>query len=1180
MSIRRKQTMDGNTAAAYVSYAFTDVAAIYPITPSSPMAGLVDEWSSNGKKNIFGDTVVVKEMQSEGGAAGTLHGALQSGALTSTYTAAQGLLLMIPNMYKIAGELLPAVFHVSSRSLSSNIVSIFGDHQDVMSTRQTGFTILASSNVQQAMDLAAVSHLSAIKSRIPVLHFFDGFRTSHEMQKIEVLEYDELAKLVDYDAIKAFRNNALSPDHPVLRGITHNSDVYFQLRESINKFHDAVPGIIQSYMDEINKLTGRNYKLFNYYGAEDAENIIIAMGSGCDTIGEVVDYLNKRGEKVGVLEVHLYRPFSTEFILNEIPKTVKKIAVLDRTKEPGANGEPLYLDVKNAFYNTENAPIIVGGRFGLSGKDFKPDDVVSVFNNLKLDKPKTDFTVSIVDDVTFKSLPLSEESIDPTPQGTIACKFWGYGSDGTVSANKSAIKIIGDNTDFNVQAYFEYDSKKSGGLTVSHLRFGKAPIREPYLINRSDFIACHNQAYVNKYNLLTGLKKGGKFLLNCIWSEDELEHQLPASLKRGICDTQAEFYIINAVDIAKEIGLGGRINMIMEAAFFKLSNIISVEEVSKFLKKEVEKSYSSKGQDIVSLNYLALDKGFDNIKKVNVPEEWKIAEDKATSEDSEIPQFIKEVILTMNKQEGNRLPVSVFNDKEDGSFPLGVTAFEKREIAIDVPLWDSNKCIQCNQCSYVCPHAVIRPTLLSDEEMKKAPEDFAAIPAKGFKDFQYHLGISAQDCTGCGSCVNVCPANEKAIEMNPLAVHREKYITDWHFIKSIEPKKISENVEKTVKGSQFKKPLLEFSGACAGCGETPYAKLVTQLFGDRMMISNAAGCSTVWGGSPQVSYTTNAKGQGPAWGFSLFEDNAEYGFGMYLGVQKIRSATKTKAIQAIENGVSERVKEALQEWIDGFDDSKETRERAEYLKQVLKEEKCGDITLNKIYDNKDYFIKRSHWIFGGDGWAYDIGYGGLDHVLASGENINVLVFDTEVYSNTGGQSSKATPTAAIAEFASSGKRTRKKDLGMMAATYGYVYVAQIAMGADKNQTLKAIVEAENYEGPSLIIAYSPCISHGLNAGMGKSQNQEKEAVESGYWTLYRYNPMLSDEGKNPFVLDSKKPTKDFKEFLMSEVRFSSLYNVFPEKADELFEKAEADAKYRYNKYVEMSNLHKETAEAF
>lgn len=1170
MTKRRTETMDGNTAAAYASYAFTDVAAIYPITPSSTMAAVVDEWSSKGKKNIFGETVLVKEMQSEGGAAGTLHGSLQAGALTTTYTASQGLLLMIPNMYKVAGELLPAVFHVSARTLASNALSIFGDHQDVMSTRQTGFTLIASSSVQQVMDLGAVSHLSAIKSRIPVLHFFDGFRTSHEVQKIEVLEYEELDKIVDHEAVKAFRDNALSPNKPVLRGTTQNPDIFFQMREAVNKYYDAVPGVVQHYMDEINKLTGRNYKLFNYYGAEDAENIIIAMGSGCETIGEVVDYLNSKGEKVGLLEVHLYRPFVPEYMINAIPKTVKKIAVLDRTKEPGSNGEPLYIDVRNAYCNVEKAPLIIGGRYGLSSKDFKPQDVLSVFNNLKKEKPMTDFTVSIVDDVTFKSLPVSEESIDPTPKGTIACKFWGYGSDGTVSANKSAIKIIGNNTEFYAQAYFAYDSKKSGGLTVSHLRFGENPIKEPYEINRADFIACHNQSYVNKYDLTAGIKKGGKFLLNCIWSEAELEKQLPASLKRSIANNDVEFYIIDAIDIAREIGLGGRINMIMQAAFFKLANIIPIEEVAKHLKKEVEKSYGSKGQNVVDMNNKAIDKGFESMKRVTIPASWKTAKDEETIVDPKMPAFVKNVILPMNRQEGDKLPVSSFNEREDGTFPLGITAWEKREIAITVPKWDSSKCIQCNQCSYVCPHSVIRPTLLTEEEMKKAPAGFEAIPANGFSGMKYSLAISALDCTGCGSCVVNCPAKEKAIEMKPLAESREKFITDWEFAKDIVTKEIPKNVISTVKGSQFLKPLVEFSGACAGCGETPYAKLVTQLFGDRMMISNAAGCSTVWGGSPQVSYTTNEKGYGPSWGFSLFEDNAEYGFGMYLGVKKMRTGTLHLAQEAVSKNVNVKAAEALKEWMEGFDVTEGTRERADKLTSVLAETKGNDVILNKIYDNKDYFIKRSHWIFGGDGWAYDIGYGGLDHVLASGENVNVLVFDTEVYSNTGGQSSKSTPTAAIAEFASSGKKTRKKDLGMMAMSYGYVYVAQIAMGADKNQTLKAIQEAESYPGPSLIIAYSPCINHGIKKGMAKVQLQSKEAVDCGYWSLYRYNPNLTEEGKNPFTLDSKPPTKDLKEFMMGEVRFASLYKISPEQADALFTKAEADAKYRYNSYVKMA----------
>jgi len=1166
---RRTETMDGNTAAAYASYAFTDVAAIYPITPSSTMATMVDEWSSQGKKNIFGDTVLVKEMQSEGGAAGTLHGSLQSGALTSTYTASQGLLLMIPNMYKVAGQLLPAVFHVSARSLASNSLSIFGDHQDVMSTRQTGFTLLASSSVQQAMDLGAIAHLSAIKSRIPVLHFFDGFRTSHEYQKIDVLEYDELAKLIDYDALKAFRENSLSPNHPVLRGTTQNPDVFFQMRESINKFYDVIPEVVEEYMNEINKLTGKDYKLFNYYGAPDAEEIIIAMGSGCETISEVVEYLNAQGKKVGLLEVHLYRPFASDYMLKAIPSTVKKITVLDRTKEPGSNGEPLYLDVRSAWYNIANAPQIIGGRYGLGSKDFKPEDVVAVFDNMASENPKNDFTVSIVDDITFKSLPVGE-SVDATPKGTIACKFWGFGSDGTVSANKSAIKIIGNNTDFYAQAYFEYDAKKSGGLTVSHLRFGASPIKEPYLITKADFIACHNQSYVNKYNLLTGIKKGGKFLLNCIWSDEELEKYLPASLKKAIANYEVEFYTLNAVSIAEEIGLRGKINMIMQAAFFKLANIIPVEEVSKLLKKEVVKSYGAKGQNIVDMNNLAIDKGFNGMKRISVPASWKTAVDPVKEKTEDIPEFIENVIFAMNRQEGDSLPVSAFEGREDGSYPLGATAFEKREIAIAVPQWDASKCIQCNQCSMVCSHAVIRPTLLTEEEVKAAPAGYKTVAATGLAGMQYHLAISALDCTGCGVCVDICPAKEKAIQMKPLAENRDKYITDWKFSKDISPKAVPEKMENTVKGSQFKKPYLEFSGACAGCGETPYAKLITQLYGDRMMISNAAGCSTVWGGSPQVSYTTDVNGYGPSWGFSLFEDNAEFGLGMFLGVKKLRFATRDKALDAINNGVSKKVEEALKAWIDGFNVSEGTRERADKLEEILAQEKGNDKILNEIYDKKDYFIKRSHWIFGGDGWAYDIDYGGLDHVIASGENVNLFVFDTEVYSNTGGQSSKATPTAAIAEFASSGKKTRKKDLGMMAMSYGYVYVAQVSMGADKNQTLKAIQEAENYDGPSLIIAYAPCINHGIKAGMSKSQAQSKYAVEAGYWSMYRYNPNLEAEGKNPFILDSKAPTKDLKEFMLSEVRYASLYNKFPKEADELFGKAINDSKYRIKKYENLA----------
>lgn len=1168
---RRTQTMDGNTAAAHVSYAFTEVAAIYPITPSSSMAELIDEWSAKGRKNIFGQNVLVKEMQSEGGAAGTLHGSLQSGALTSTYTASQGLLLMVPNMYKIAGELLPAVFHVSARSLASNALSIFGDHQDVMSTRQTGFCMLASSNVQQCMDLGAVAHLAAIEGRLPFLHFFDGFRTSHEMQKIEILEYDELAELINMDAVRKFRARALNPDHPVLRGTTQNPDIFFQTREAVNKFYVPVPSTVLKYMNKINNLTGKNYKLFNYYGSHTAQNIIIAMGSSCDAIRETIKYINTQGENVGLLEVHLYRPFSVEHFLREIPDTVKRIAVLDRTKEPGAIGEPLYMDVINAFFGKAHAPLIVGGRYGLGSKDFTPADIMAVYENLKNVQPVNGFTVSIVDDVTHTSLPLYKKYIDPTPKGTTACKFWGLGSDGTVSANKSAVKIIGDYTDMYTQAYFAYDSKKSGGLTISHLRFGKSPIHAPYLIKKADYIACHNQAYVKQYDLLEGVKKGGTFLLNCIWSLDEMENKLPASLKRSIAENNVKFYTINAVKIAKDIGLGGRINMIMQAAFFKLADILPIEEAVKYLKDAVEKTYGRQGQTVVDMNKAAIDAGIKAMFNINVTESWKTALDEPIKKDPLMPEFIEKIMIPMNNQKGDGLPVSAFNGREDGTYPTGVTAWEKRGISIDVPYWNSEKCIQCNQCSFVCPHSVLRPLLLTEKELDKAPKGYTYKSANGYKDMYFHMACSALDCTGCGSCVNVCPAKEKALEMKPLTAEYNKFIATWDYDKNIDPKEISETQKSTVKGSQFLKPLIEFSGACAGCGETPYAKLVTQLFGDRMMISNAAGCSTVWGGSsPSVSYTKNSRGHGPTWGFSLFEDNAEYGYGMYLGTQVIRKGIADKVKLAMAKKPCDSLKNAMEEWLYGFDKSESTRIRADKLTDSLKNKKGEDPLLNEIYERSDFFVKRSHWIFGGDGWAYDIGYGGLDHVLASGDDVNVLVFDTEVYSNTGGQSSKATPTAAIAQFATSGKKTCKKDLGVMEMSYVYVYVAQIAMGADKAQTLKAIIEAEAYPGPSLIIAYSPCASHGIKAGMGQTQAQGKRAVESGYWSLYRYNPMLKKEGKNPFILDSKEPTADFKEFLMSEVRYASLFKQFPDTANELFAKAKGDAEIRLEKYHRMA----------
>ena len=1164
---RKMKTMDGNTAAAHISYAFTDVAAIYPITPSSNMAEHVDEWAAQGRKNIFGQTMEIVEMQSEGGAAGAVHGSLQAGALTTTYTASQGLLLMIPNMYKIAGELLPCVFHVSSRALGANAISIFGDHQDVMATRQTGFALLAESSVQQVMDLAAVAHLSAIKGRVPFLNFFDGFRTSHEVQKIEVLEYDELAPLLDRDALEDFRRKALNPDHPVLRGTVQNSDIYFQQREVSNHFYQELPDIVENYMGEITKLTGREYHLFNYYGAQDADRMIIAMGSVCGAIEEMVDHLNENGEKVGLLTVHLYRPFSIEHFFKYIPRTVKKIAVLDRTKELGAFAEPLYLDVKSVFYGKEWQPVIVGGRCGVGGKDVIPSHIQAIYENLKQEQPKDNFTVGIVDDVTHTSLPYGED-IETTAAGTKACKFWGYGSDGTVGANKSAIGIIGDQTDMYAQAYFAYDSKKSGGVTISHLRFGKNVIKSPYLINKADFIACHKQSYVDQYNVLEGLKRGGSFLLNCTWNTEELEEKLPAAMKRYIYEKNINFYTLDAIGIAQKIGLGGRINMIMQSAFFKIAEIIPVEDAVKYLKEAVVKSYSNKGEKIVTMNQVAIDKGVDSIVKVEVPAAWASAQEEKV-DSRPVPEFIKNILVPMNRQEGDSLPVSAFVGMEDGTFPFGTTAYEKRGIAINVPCWVGDNCIQCNQCSYVCPHAAIRPVLLSAEEMEKAPAGYAAKTAIGAKELQFSIAVSPYDCTGCGNCAQICPSKEKALVMEPLdsQLEQDNY---WNYSMRVTPKANPMNV-LTVKGSQFEQPLLEFSGACAGCGETPYAKLVTQLFGDRMMLANGTGCSSVWAGSaPSIAYTKNHRGHGPAWGNSLFEDNAEFGLGMLVGGKQLRRQLAADIDKAAQVSADPALKGALQDWLANQERSEGTRQRADKVIAVLENSKGDDPLLNEIYKNKDFLVKRSQWLFGGDGWAYDIGFGGLDHILASGEDLNVLVFDTEVYSNTGGQASKATPTAAIAKFAASGKRTKKKDLGMIAMSYGYVYVAQIAMGADKNQTLKAIAEAEAYPGPSLIIAYAPCINHGLKVGMGSSHLESKRAVDSGYWSMYRYNPQLKEVGKNPFALDSKEPTMNFQEFLMGEVRYSSLKKQFPDMAEALFAKTEEDAKERRENYKRLA----------
>ena len=1167
--MRKMKTMDGNTAAAHISYAFTEVSAIFPITPSSPMAEHVDEWVAQGRKNIFGQPVKVMEMQSEAGAAGAVHGSLQAGALTTTYTASQGLLLMIPNMYKISGEMLPCVFHVSARALATSALNIFGDHQDVMAARQTGFAMLAEGSVQEVMDLAAVAHLTAIKTRIPFLNFFDGFRTSHEVQKIEVLEYDELANLLDWDSVKAFRERALNPNHPVTRGTAQNADVYFQERESVNKFYDELPETVESYMAEITKLTGREYHCFDYYGAPDADRVIVAMGSATDVCEETIDYLNANGQKVGVVKVRLYRPFSNERLLAAIPKTVKKIAVLDRTKEPGSTGEPLYLDIRNAFFGQADAPVIIGGRFGLGSKDPNPGHIAAVYANLAQDAPKNGFTIGIVDDVTNTSLEVTED-IDATPEGTTACKFWGLGSDGTVGANKSAIKIIGDHTDMYAQAYFFYDSKKSGGITVSHLRFGKKAIKSPYLINKADFVSCSNQSYIHKYNVLEGLKPNSTFLLNTIWTPEDLEEKLPAAYKRFLANNNIKFYTLNAVGIAQEIGLGGRINMIMQSAFFKLANVIPVEDAIKYLKDAVVSSYGKKGEKVVNMNNAAIDKGVESIVAINIPEAWKTVADEEAVEIKHATKFVKDIVIPMNRQEGDALPVSAFVGMEDGTFENGTAAFEKRGIAVNVPEWDSEKCIQCNQCSIVCPHAVIRPFLLTDAEKNAAPSATKAVAAKALKTEEpllYAMGITPLDCSGCGNCAQVCPAPGKALVMKPQESQHDQ-IEVWDYLThDISVKKNPMN-KKTVKGSQFEQPLLEFSGACAGCGETPYVKAITQLVGDRMMVANATGCTSIWGGSaPSTPYTKNKEGHGPAWANSLFEDNAEYGLGMFLGVKAIRERIAEKAEAAI--AANDSAKAELQDWLDNVDEGEGTRERANKLVAAL--EKSGTEAAKSILAEKDYFVKRSQWIFGGDGWAYDIGYGGVDHVLATGEDVNILVVDTEVYSNTGGQSSKSTPTAAIAKFAASGKKTKKKDLGMMAMSYGYVYVAQINMGADKNQVMKAIAEAEAYKGPSLIIAYAPCINHGLRIGMGNSQEEAKRATACGYWQMYRFNPELKEAGKNPFVLDSKEPTADFKEFLMGEVRYSSLAKAFPEAADALFEKTKKDAMERLEGYKKLAN---------
>ncbi|AVQ39724.1 pyruvate:ferredoxin (flavodoxin) oxidoreductase [Clostridium botulinum] len=1166
------KTMDGNQAAAEASYAFTEVAAIYPITPSTPMAEGVDEWSAHGKKNIFGQSVKVVEMQSEAGASGAVHGSLAAGALTTTYTASQGLLLMIPNLYKIAGELLPGVFHVTARALATHALSIFGDHQDVMATRQTGVALLAASNVQEVMDLANIAHLSAIKSRVPFLHFFDGFRTSHEYQKIETIDYNDVARLVDYTALKEFKSMALNPEHPTLKGTAQNPDIYFQGREASNKFYKEVPNIVENYMREIEKITGRSYHPFDYYGDPNAENIIVAMGSVCDTIEETVDYLINKGEKVGVIKIHLYRPFCPTYFMKSLPKTVKKIAVLDRTKEPGSIGEPIYLDVCKVFYNTKDKPIIVGGRYGLGSKDTRPSQIISVFENLNQDNPKDGFTIGITDDVTNTSLP-EKDVVDTTPEGTISCKFWGLGSDGTVGANKTAVKIIGDNTDLYAQAYFSYDSKKSGGSTISHLRFGKDKIKSPYLIYNADYIACHNKSFIYNFDVLKGLKKNGTFVLNCPWDEAELEEKLPASMKKYIAENNINFYIIDGISIAQNIGLGGRINMIMQSAFFKLANVIPVNEAVELLKSSVEKTYGKKGEKIVEMNKAAIDTGIDAVHKVNIPSSWKNAETEPAPIKKE-PDFIKKIQRPMSRHEGDELPVSAFNGMEDGTFPLGTTSYEKRGIAVMIPEWQIDKCIQCNQCSYICPHSVIRAYLLDKDEKEKAPDTFETKKAagKGLEDLEYRIQISSLDCTGCGNCADVCPAPGKALIMKTAEEQIEMQSENWEFGLNINTK---ENLmdPKTLKGSQFIRPLLEFHGACPGCGETPYIKLLTQLFGDRMMIANATGCSSIWGGSaPSIPYTTNSQGKGPSWGNSLFEDNAEYGYGMYLAVKQARERLANLMQEALNMEINQDLKDAFKQWLDSMDDGEGSKTAtAKILETISNENYQNNPILNEIMEKKDYLIKKSHWMIGGDGWAYDIGFGGLDHVLASGDDVNVFVMDTEIYSNTGGQCSKSTQTGAIAKFAAAGKKIKKKDLGLMAMSYGYVYVAQIAMGANMNHTIKTIAEAESYKGPSLIIAYAPCISHGIKTGMGTSIAEEKKAVQSGYWHLYRYNPMLKEEGKNPFILDSREPTKPFKEFIQGEVRYSSLINVFPDIAERMSDMAEQHARERYDNYRHLAD---------
>ena len=1180
---RKMKTMDGNSAVAHVSYAFTDVAAIYPITPSSVMADLTDKFSAQGAKNLFGRQVQVTEMQSEGGASGAVHGSLAAGALTTTYTASQGLLLMIPNMYKMAGELLPGVIHVSARALTSHALSIFGDHSDIYACRQTGYAMLCSNNPQECMDLAAVAHLAAIEGRVPFLHFFDGFRTSHEIQKIEEWDYADLADMLNWDAVEAFRRRALNPEHPVTRGTAQNDDIFFQAREACNKYYDAVPEVVVKYMDKVNAKIGTDYKPFNYYGAEDAEHVIVAMGSVCDCTEEVVDYLNAAGEKVGLLKVHLYRPFVADYMLRELPKTVKTISVLDRTKEPGSIGEPLYLDVLAAINGTDFAGVkVYTGRYGLGSKDTTPGDIIAVYRNAESETPKRRFTIGIVDDVTNLSLPIVENP-DTTPKGTHSCKFWGLGADGTVGANKNSIKIIGDNTDMYAQGYFAYDSKKSGGLTVSHLRFGKTPIKSTYYISKADFVACHNPSYVDKYDIVDDLKEGGSFLLNCPWDTEELSERLPGKMKKILAERHINFYTIDGIKIGKEIGLGGRINTVLQSAFFKIADIIPADKAKELMKAAAKKSYMKKGQAIVDMNYAAIDRGMEDLKKVEIPADWANAVDNSVADKAEgngaLVEYVNEILKPVNAYKGNKLPVSTFMDHVDGTAPNGSAAYEKRGIAVDVPEWNPENCIQCNRCAIVCPHAVIRPVAMTADELAKAPEGTKSLPMMGLKDLNFVMTVSTLDCTGCGACAQVCPGKKgaKALTMQPIDSQRSKQaVFDYALTLEDKPEVHEKFKFTTVKGSQFKQPLLEFSGACAGCGETPYAKLVTQLFGDRMFIANATGCSSIWGASaPATPYTKNKKGYGPAWQNSLFEDNAEFGLGMALGQKAIRNRL-IEYVEGIQKDTdSADLKTACQNYLDTVTDSTSSRPATDALIAELEKNtedaKVGELVKKTLVD-KDELAKKSMWIFGGDGWAYDIGFGGLDHVIASGENVNILVFDTEVYSNTGGQASKATPVGSVAQFAAAGKAVKKKDLAAIAMSYGYVYVAQCAMGADNNQVLKAMVEAESYNGPSLVICYAPCINHGIKGGMGIAQLEEKKAVEAGYWNIFRYDPRLADEGKNPFMLDGKAPSASYRDFIMGEVRYNSLTRSFPERAEKLFEKAEKVAADKYAHLEKLASL--------